>query len=360
MVWKAFGICGAGGIAATAQGDATIATVNDMRQALIGEDPRNVERIWESLYQPKIFGRKGLTTRAISAIDIALWDIVAKSFECPLYQVLGGFTDEVRAYIAGGYYAQGKGLAELQDEMLSYVEQGANAVKMKVGAVPLREDEVRVRAVRDAIGPEIDLLVDANNAYVQADAVRMARILEEYDAFWFEEPVSPDNMRGSAATARSSTVPVAAGENEYTRWGFRELLETGAVDILNPDAMVLGGITEYRKVAALAAAYEIPNRAPRPTGGSYPLAGRLPDAADPGVLQPQRGGPERGHVPRETGTHRARHGSAAPGSGPGHGGQLGRSARVPGDLTAPALRRRAGRCETLRRSRHLLVTLHAP
>lgn len=252
------GICGAGGIAATARGDVIIATVNDMRQALVGEDPRNVERIWDSLYQPKIFGRKGLTTRAISAIDIALWDVVAKSFERPLYQVLGGFTDEVRAYIAGGYYAKGKGLAELQDEMLSYVEQGANAVKMKIGAVPLREDEARIRAVREAIGPDIDLLVDANNAYVQADAVRMARILEAYDAFWFEEPVSPDNMRGSAATARASTVPVAAGENEYTRWGFRELLETGAVDILNPDAMVLGGITEYRKVAALAAAFEIP------------------------------------------------------------------------------------------------------
>ena len=255
---EGFGVCGAGGIAATRHGDVIIATVNDMRQALIGEDPRNVERIWDSLYQPKIFGRKGLTTRAISAIDIALWDIVAKSFECPLYQVLGGFTDEVRAYIAGGYYAEGKGLAELQDEMLSYVEQGANAVKMKIGAVPLRQDEVRVRAVREAIGPDIDLLVDANNAYVHADAVRMARILEAYDAFWFEEPVSPDNMRGSAMTARASTVPVAAGENEYTRWGFRELLETGAVDILNPDAMVLGGITEYRKVAALAAAYEIP------------------------------------------------------------------------------------------------------
>ncbi len=252
------GVCGAGGIAVSAADDAIIATVNDMRQALLGEDPRNVERIWASLYQPKIFGRKGLTTRAISAIDIALWDVVARAFERPLYQVLGGYTDEVRAYIAGGYYAEGKGLADLQDEMLSYVAQGATAVKMKIGAVPLRQDEARIRAVRDAIGPDVDLLVDANNAYVHADAVRMARMLETYDAFWFEEPVSPDNMRGSAMTARASSVPVAAGENEYTRWGFRELFETGAVDIANPDAMVLGGVTEYRKVAALAAAYEIP------------------------------------------------------------------------------------------------------
>jgi D-arabinonate dehydratase len=252
------GICGGGGISALPDNDIVVTVVNDMAQALIGEDPFNVERIWESLYQPKIFGRKGLTTRAISAIDIALWDIVAKAVERPLYQVLGGYTDEVRAYIAGGYYEEGKGLAELQDEMVGYVSQGANAVKMKVGAVPLREDEARVCAVREAIGPNVDLLVDANNAYVHADAVRMGRILEDYAAFWFEEPVSPDNMRGSALTARSSTVPVAAGENEYTRWGFRELFEAGAVDIVNPDAMVLGGITEYRRVAALASAYEIP------------------------------------------------------------------------------------------------------
>jgi len=252
------GIGGGGGFSSTPGSDIVVTTVNDMAAALIGEDPFNVERIWASLYQPKIFGRKGLTTRAISAIDIAIWDIVAKADERPLYQVLGGYTDEVRAYIAGGYYEDGKGLSELQEEMLGYVEQGANAVKMKIGAVPLREDEIRVRAVREAIGPEIDLLVDANNAYVHADAVRMGRILEDYDAFWFEEPVSPDNMRGSALTARLSTVPVAAGENEYTSWGFRELFETGAVDIVNPDAMVLGGITEYRRVAALAAAYEIP------------------------------------------------------------------------------------------------------
>ena len=252
------GICGGGGISALPGNDIVVTVVKDMAQVLVGEDPFNVERIWESLYQPKIFGRKGLTTRAISAIDIALWDIVAKAAERPLYQVLGGYTDEVRAYIAGGYYEEGKGLAELQDEMVGYVNQGANAVKMKVGAIPLREDEARVRAVREAIGPDVDLLVDANNAYVHADAVRMGRTLEHYDVFWFEEPVSPDNMRGSALTARLSTVPVAAGENEYTRWGFRELFESGAVDIVNPDAMVLGGITEYRRVAALASAYEIP------------------------------------------------------------------------------------------------------
>lgn len=250
------GICG--GLALPPGHDAVVSVIGDMSEAVVGEDPFNVERIWDRMYQPKIFGRKGLTTRALSAIDIALWDVIARAIGRPLYQILGGYTDEVRAYIAGGYYSPGKGIRELQDEMLSYVDQGANAVKMKIGAVSLREDERRVAAVRDAIGDDIDLLVDANNAYVVADAVRMARILEEYRVFWFEEPVSPDNMRGSASTARASSVPVAAGENEYTRWGFRELFERDAVQIANPDAMVLGGVTEYKRVAALASAYEIP------------------------------------------------------------------------------------------------------
>lgn len=250
------GICG--GLGLPSGRDVLVTVIDNMSEAVIGEDPFNVERIWDRLYQPKIFGRKGLTTRALSAIDIALWDVIARAVELPLYRLLGGYTDEVRAYIAGGYYEAGKGIPELQDEMLAYVEQGATAVKMKIGAVSLREDERRVAAVRDAIGDEVDLLVDANNAYVTADAVRMARILESYDAFWFEEPVSPDNMAGSAAVANSSSVPVAAGENEYTRWGFRELFESDAVRIANPDAMVLGGITEYRRIAALASAYEIP------------------------------------------------------------------------------------------------------
>ncbi len=250
------GICG--GLGLPSGRDVLVTVVENMSEAVIGEDPFNVERIWDRLYQPKIFGRKGLTTRALSAIDIALWDVIARAVGQPLYRLLGGYTDEVRAYIAGGYYAEGKGIPELRDEMLGYVEQGATAVKMKIGAVSLREDERRVAAVRDAIGDEVDLLVDANNAYVTADAVRMARILESYDAFWFEEPVSPDNMRGSAAVANSSSVPVAAGENEYTRWGFRELFESDAVRIANPDAMVLGGITEYRRIAALASAHEIP------------------------------------------------------------------------------------------------------
>ena len=321
------GICG--GLGLPSGRDVLVSVIENMSEAVIGEDPFNVERIWDRLYQPKIFGRKGLTTRALSAIDIALWDVIARAVGQPLYRLLGGYTDEVRAYIAGGYYEAGKGIPELQDEMLGYVEQGANAVKMKIGAVSLREDERRVAAVRDAIGDDVDLLVDANNAYVAADAVRMARILETYNAFWFEEPVSPDNMRGSAAVANASSVPVAAGENEYTRWGFRELFETDAVRIANPDAMVLGGVTEYRRVAALAAAFEIPIAPHGLQEIHIHLLAAFPLPAHPRVLQPERRRPQRGHVPREARIDRPRHRDAAAGSWPGRRVQLGSPPGVP-------------------------------
>ena len=233
-------------------------TVKELEPYVVGEDPFNVERIWDKMYLPKVFGRKGLTTRAISAVDIAIWDLIGKAVEKPLYQLLGGYRDTVPAYIAGGYYEEGKGLDGLSREMETNLKLGARAIKMKIGAVSLREDEKRVKAVREVIGDEVDLLVDANNAYNTYQATQMAHRLEEYDAFWFEEPVSPDNIGGSAEVAASSDIPIATGENEYTRWGFRDLIEARAADIINADAQVLGGITEFRKVADLASAYEIP------------------------------------------------------------------------------------------------------
>jgi D-arabinonate dehydratase len=233
-------------------------TVKQLGPYVVGEDPFNVERIWDKMYLPKIFGRKGLTTRAISAVDIAIWDVIGKAVGKPLYQMLGGYREVVPAYIAGGYYEEGKGMDGLRREMETNLELGAKAIKMKVGRLSLKEDEKRVKAVREVIGDEIDLLVDANNAYNTYQATQMAHLLEDYDAYWFEEPLSPDNISGSAEVATASDVPIATGENEYTRWGFRDLIEARAADIINPDAQVLGGITEFRKVADLASAYEIP------------------------------------------------------------------------------------------------------
>lgn len=246
------------GVGWTDGGDIVNDTVKSLRARVVGESPFDLERCWAKMYQPKVYGRKGLTTRAISAVDIAIWDIIGKAANQPLYRLLGGYTDAIRVYIAGGYYEEGKGLRELAKEVEDNVAAGANAVKIKVGAVPIREDVERVRVCREAIGPKVDLMVDANNAYLAADAIRLARHLERYDVFWFEEPVSPDNIPACAEVARAVDVPIAAGENEYTHWGFRDLVTAGAIDVAMPDAKVLGGITPWRKVAALCDSFDIP------------------------------------------------------------------------------------------------------
>jgi len=233
------------------------ATVEHLKGELLGEDPIAVERLWHKLWVPKLIGRRGLTTRAISAIDIALWDIRAKVAGLPLYKLLGGYRDRVPTYIAGGYYEEGKGLAELAREMEENVALGARAIKMKVGAVPIREDVERVATVRRAIGPDVQLLVDANCAYRHYQAIQFAKRIEEFDVFWFEEPVAPDDYEGHRKLAAATTIPIATGENEYTRYGFRDLIAHDAAAILNADAMVLGGVTEFMKVAALAQAHDL-------------------------------------------------------------------------------------------------------
>lgn len=226
--------------------------------ALIVGQPLHHERIQSLLDRPKIFGRGGLAARAISAIDIAVWDAIGKESGRSLHQMLGGHRDRVPAYMAGGYYGEGKGLEALQLEVAAKVSAGTRAIKMKIGAASQAEDLARIDAVRDAIGPEVALLVDANNAYSRIDALAMARALEERAIYWFEEPLSPDDVSGAAELAKRIDVPIALGENEYSLPGMRAILSAGAADILNADAQVLGGITPWQKCAHLAAASHIP------------------------------------------------------------------------------------------------------
>jgi L-alanine-DL-glutamate epimerase-like enolase superfamily enzyme len=249
---------GWGGGTATGRSDAvTCALLEHFKQALIGEDPFCYRRLWESMWEPKIVGRRGISTRVISGIDIALWDLMGKALEQPVYKLLGAYANRIPAYIAGGYYEEGKGLKELAREMEDNLELNARAIKMKIGGVSIREDVERIRVVRETIGPEIKLLVDANNAYTAYQAIDIARKMEPYDIFWFEEPVAPDDYRGHARVAHATSIPVATGENEYTRYGFRDLIEHEAASILNADAQILGGITEFMQVAALAASHDL-------------------------------------------------------------------------------------------------------
>lgn len=242
------------GIGLGSGGEIWRAVIRRLAPLLIGENPLNHERLWARMWVPKLVGRRGLTTRAISSIDIGLWDLKAKAAGLPLHRLLGGFRDAVPTYVAGGYYKPGEGLRHLAEELEATVRMGARAVKMKVGALAPREDAERVRVAREAIGPDIKLMVDANCAYRWYSAVQFADLAEKHDIFWFEEPLAADDYDGYQRLARRTTIPIATGENEYTRYGFRDLIAKEAAAILNPDAKVLGGVTEFMKVAALAQA----------------------------------------------------------------------------------------------------------
>ncbi len=237
--------------------DVEVAILQHLKQYVIGQDPFDTEKIWHEMWQPKLVGRRGITTRVISGIDIALWDIKGKVANRSVHKLLGGFTDKVPVYVAGGYYEEGKGLEELASEVEDSISTGARGVKMKIGGAPINEDVERVRVVREAVGPGVKVMVDANCAYRHFEAIEMARKIEKYDISWFEEPVMPDDYKGHQLISRSTVIPVATGENEYTRYGFRELIENRCVDILQPDAQIMGGITEFMKVAAMAQSHDL-------------------------------------------------------------------------------------------------------
>ncbi len=224
-----------------------------------GENPFYVERIWDRMYRDNRKPvAKGSYIEALGSVDIAVWDIIGKALSLPVYKVLGAHTDKLRVYAAGGYYRDDKTTSDLVAEMEGYVDEGFRAVKMKIGGEPMHVDAERVRAVREAIGPRIDLLLDANNKWLAYDAIRFGRMVEKYEPFWFEEPVVADDFEGCAEVKHALDIPIAAGENEFTRWGTRDLIEHRSADILNLDTVMAGGITEHRKISALASAYHIP------------------------------------------------------------------------------------------------------
>lgn len=247
--------------AGTVGGSMVRAAVEDvLTPLLVGQDAGLIEARWAAMWQDGLLvGRRGALLRAIAAVDIALWDLAAGRANLPLYRFLGGFQAEVPAYASGGYYVAGKGLDGLAQEMRRYIAAGFTSVKIKVGGASLAEDVARVKAAREAIGPEVRLALDANNAYRDAgEAIRAARAFEPYDIWWLEEPLAPDDIPGHAAVAAATGIPVATGEIHASRYDFRDLLAQRAARILQPDAGVLGGVSEWLKVAHTAASFHIP------------------------------------------------------------------------------------------------------
>ena len=227
---------------------------------LLGEDAFRVEGLWQAMYgEALLHGRAGAVMRALSSLDIALWDRNARAAGLSLSRYLGGCrTNTVPAYASGGYYLEGKAPEMLGRELANYVDMGFGAVKMKVGRLGLVEEEERVAAAREAVGAEVLLMLDANNAWSDVPtAMRYIERYERYDPYWIEEPFGPDEIDNHARLAALSAVPVATGEIEAGRWRFKELLEKEAAAILQPDAAVCGGITEFRRIAATAASFGV-------------------------------------------------------------------------------------------------------
>ena len=237
--------------------------VEKVIQPLIkGDDPLKKEYIWHKVYNLlRDSGQKGMPIQALSGIDIALWDILAKKSNLPLYQLLGGKTNDKIPVYGYGMMLQKKTVDELcelfKNEASQIKEKNFKAMKMKIGMGP-KEDLKLVSAVRDAIGSEFKLMVDANHAYNKNDALYVGKGLDEMNIYWFEEPVAPEDYDSYKELKEKLKTNIAGGEAEFTKYGWNQLIKNNCIDIAQPEVCGLGGITEYLKVSALAQSNFIP------------------------------------------------------------------------------------------------------
>jgi L-lyxonate dehydratase len=234
-----------------------------LKPLLIGQNPWDVEFLWQHMYRKTMaFGRKGIGMVAISALDIALWDLLGQASKQPVYRLLGGRTKPRIPVYASRLYA-GE-LGALAAEATRYKDEGYKAMKLRFGWGPvdgaegMRRNVELVRTVRDAVGNDVDLMADAYMGWTLDYAKRMLPLLEPFQLRWLEEPVIPDDIQGYTQLKSYGRIPIAGGEHEFTVFGFRDLLEARAVDYIQFDTNRVGGITQARKVAALAEAYGIP------------------------------------------------------------------------------------------------------
>jgi L-alanine-DL-glutamate epimerase-like enolase superfamily enzyme len=275
-----------------AQNQALTTLINEEFGPLLkGEDPRDITRLWETLYSGSrdhyalregrvfpVLGRRGITVSAISGVDCALWDILGKSLGVPVWRLIGGRRSEkMPAYASGGW----AGADKIGDELMGYVRRGGfGSVKMRVGIIDgePRHSAARVKAAREALGPDIGLMCDAHGTLSVAEAKRFCRLVEAENIAWFEEPVTADDKAGCAEVRRSTDIPIAAGESEFTRHDFRDLAALGAVDIMQPDLAICGGITEAMRISAIASAHNL-KLAPHLWAGAPAFAAGLAVAA---------------------------------------------------------------------------------
>jgi len=234
-----------------------------LKPLLLGADPWDIEFLWQHMYRKTMaFGRKGIGMVAISAVDIALWDILGKSAKQPVYRLLGGRTKPRIPVYSSRLYSTPP--AELAAESKKYKKEGYKALKLRFGWGPvdgaegMQHNLALLRTVREAVGDGLDLMADAYMGWTLDYAKRMLPLLEPFHLRWLEEPVIPDDIHGYAELKAYGRVPIAGGEHEFTLYGFRELIEARAVDYIQFDTSRVGGLTQARKIAALAEAHSIP------------------------------------------------------------------------------------------------------
>jgi len=236
---------------------------------LVGEDPRDMERLWNQMFFCNVdLGNRGLHVldllnrgilmQAIAAVDNALWDLLGKIYNVPLYKLLGGVRDKVPVIAIGGYYQAGKGQGQLNDEMQYYRDLGMAGVKFKVGRLSVEEDIKRVTEVRKIIPDDFIIVCDANQAWTPEDAIAFCRGVEDLNIGWIEEPIRwYDQLEGMKLVRDSTSIPVNAGQGEITAFGCRDLVVNGCVDILNVDVTIAGGVSEWRRIAAMAGLFHV-------------------------------------------------------------------------------------------------------
>ena len=232
--------------------------IEEMADLVIGHDAGHIASFWARAWRDINFlGHKGVPVVGISALDGALWDALGKMSNLPLYRILGGAQDRVPVYHSGGLWLS-YSEKELVVEAESFARAGFTAMKMRLGSPEPTTDVARVRAVRTAIGPKIKLMADANQCLTESQAIRLGRALEEFDLTWFEEPLPAWDLDGLARVAAALDTPIASGETEYTRYGFRRMLELRSADVLMPDLQRVGGVSEFMRVGHMAESYDIP------------------------------------------------------------------------------------------------------
>ncbi|MFT5609279.1 MAG: L-alanine-DL-glutamate epimerase-like enolase superfamily enzyme [Parvicella sp.] len=252
-------------------------TVRSFAPLVEGQDAEFIEAIWQNIWQScNPIGQKGMTIGALSAIDTALWDLHGKALNKPLHRLFGACRSRIKTYASGGLWLS-QSIDELTAEAQLFIAQGFKSMKLRLGSLDWRDDVQRAAKLREAVGPEIEILSDANQSLNAKQAIRLGRALEALDIGWLEEPTPAHDLVGHAEVRAKLDMPIASGETEYTRFGMRDMINAKACDILMPDLQRMGGLTEFRKVAALAASYDMPISSHIFTEHSLSIAGSAPN-----------------------------------------------------------------------------------